>query len=184
MNNFVSGVILLIERPVRVGDWIEVGTAEGIVQRINVRSTEIETFDRQSVIVPNSELLTNHLTNYTHRNLTGRVRCPVGVAYDADPDQVMEILHEVARAHPQVLRYPLPLITFKGFGDSSLDFELRAFIRDVNRRLVVASDLNVAILKALRAAGIEIPYPQRDLHLRSGLPTSLQTEKSGAVNES
>lgn len=182
VNNFVSGVILLIERPVRVGDWIEVGGAQGVVQRINVRSTEIETFDRQSVIVPNSELLSNHLTNYTHRNLTGRVHCTVGVAYDADPEQVMEILRDIARAHPQVLRYPQPLVTFNGFGDSSLDFELRAFIRDVNWKLVVTSDLNVAILKALREAGIEIPYPQRDLHLRSGLPAMAPIKGTGEGN--
>ncbi len=172
VNNFVSGLILLIERPIRVGDWIIVGAAQGYVRRINVRSTEIETFDRAAVIVPNSDLIASQVTNLTHRNLTGRVFVQIGVSYGSDPDRVLEILRAACAEHPRVLRYPEPLITFARFGESALEFEVRAYIRDVNYVLVATSDLNLDILKRLRAAGVEIPFPQRDVHVRSVPPSS------------
>jgi small-conductance mechanosensitive channel len=167
VNNFVSGLILLIERPVKVGDWIKVGDAEGFVRRIQVRATEIETFNRASVIVPNSELISGTVVNLTHRDTIGRVEIQVGVAYGSDTAKVRDILLARAAAHPEVLSVPKPLVFFMAFGESSLDFELRAFIRNVDRRLGVASELRFAIDEAFRDAGIEIPFPQRDLHVRT-----------------
>ena len=166
VNNFVSGLILLVERPVKVGDWIVVKDREGIVRRISVRATEIETFDRASLIIPNSELVTGSVVNWTHRNSVGRLTIRVGVAYNADPERVLAILREVAARHPDVLEHPAAIVTFENFGDSSLDFVLRVFLGDVMQSLRVQTELRVEILKAFRQAGIEIPYPQSDVHLR------------------
>jgi len=165
-NNFVSGIILLVERPIKVGDWIVVNGQEGIVRRINVRATEIETFDRSSIIVPNSVLITGSVTNWTHRNPIGRLVIRVGVSYKADPELVLDILKRVADQSPSLLREPAPSAVFENFGDSALMFSLRAFVPDVTRRLSIESDLRIAIARAFRDAGIEIPYPQHDIHLR------------------
>jgi small-conductance mechanosensitive channel len=165
VNNFVSGLILLVERPVRVGDWVVIGSNEGYVRRINVRATEIETFQRASVIVPNSELLSSALVNWTHTDTVGRVDVRIGVAYGSDTTKVREILFACAENHPEVIAWPRPLVLFIDFGASSLDFELRAHVRDVGKRLTVGSDLRFAIDKAFREAGIEIPFPQQVVHL-------------------
>lgn len=165
-NNFVSGIILLIERPIKVGDWIVVNGQEGFVRRINVRATEIETFDRSSLIIPNSELITGTVMNWTHRNLIGRLIVSVRVSYKADPEQVMKILADVVDRSPSLLREPAPLIVFEDFGESAMMFSVRAFVPDVMRRLTVQSELRLAIAKAFRDAGIEIPYRQHDIHLR------------------
>ncbi|MEJ2673715.1 MAG: mechanosensitive ion channel [Acidihalobacter sp.] len=169
VNNFVSGLILLFERPIRTGDWIVVGSVEGFVRRISIRSTQIQTFDRADVIVPNSELISNSVTNWMLRDTFGRVRVPIGVAYGTDTQQVKEILLRVAREHPLVIQdssaIPNPHVLFLSFGDSSLNFELRAYIRDVGERLSVHSDLNFAIDAAFREVGIQIPFPQRDIHI-------------------
>ena len=171
VNNFVSGIILLFERPIRTGDWIVVGSTEGYVRKISIRSTQIETFDRADVIVPNSELISNQVTNWMLRDPWGRVIVPVGVAYGSDVEKVREVLLHAAREHPLVIgdgtRVGAPRVLFRGFGDSALNFELRFFIRIVDQRLATVSDLNFAIEKGLREANIEIPFPQRDLHLRS-----------------
>jgi potassium efflux system protein len=170
VNNFVSGLILLFERPVKTGDWIIVGTTEGYVRRISIRSTQIQTFDRADVIVPNSELISTQVTNWMLRDKSGRVTVAVGVAYGSDTKRVKEVLLEVARNHPQVVvdsgRLPQPTVLFRRFGDSSLDFELRCFIHNIDNRLTVISDLNFAIDQAFRDEGIEIPFPQRDLHIK------------------
>ena len=177
VNNFVSGLILLVERPIRTGDWIVVGSTEGYVKKISIRSTQIQTFDRADVIVPNSELISGQVTNWMLSDPWGRVRVPVGVAYGSDTAKVMQILVEVANKHPQVMNnypgVPDPRALFLGFGDSSLDFELRCVIRDVDRRLQTKSDLNLAIDAAFREAGIEIPFPQRDLHFRNAPPSGV-----------
>lgn len=167
VNNFVSGIILLIERPVKAGDWIEVGGVHGYVQKVNVRSTEIETFDRSSYILPNSDLISGPVTNYTLSDKVGRVIVPVHVSFDADSRLVEKILLEVGRAHPMVLRNPAPVAHFMKFGDSALEFDLRVMIRNVNWIFVVRSELNHEVLKRLKEAGIAIPYPQRDLHMRT-----------------
>jgi potassium efflux system protein len=171
VNNFISGIILLFERPIRTGDWIVVGNTEGYVRKISIRSTQIETFDRADVIVPNSEFISNQVTNWMLRDPWGRVIVPIGVAYGSDVELVRDLLLQVAKEHPLVIadstRVSPPKVMFRGFGDSALNFELRCFIRNVDQRLATLSDLNFAIEKTLREANIQIPFPQRDLHLRS-----------------
>ncbi len=175
VNNFVSGLILLVERPVKVGDWVIVGSYEGTVKRISVRATEIETFDRQSVIIPNSELISSAVGNWTHKDRLCRVIIDIGVAYGSDTTRVREVLLQCASENPHVLKQPPPYVVFRNFGDSSLDFQLRCFLSDVDHFLRVPSDLRFAIDEAFREAGIEIPFPQRDLHVKSvgNLPESL-----------
>lgn len=168
VSNFVSGLILLAERPFKVGDWVVTGSTEGFVKKISVRATEIETFSRQSIIVPNSELINAPVGNWNHRNSLGRVDVPVGVSYDADPRKVIEILGEITRGHELVLNYPEPAVHFVGFGDSSLDFEIKAHIADVLNGLSVRTELRLRIFERLREEGIEIPFPQRDLNIKFG----------------
>ncbi|MEM8798813.1 MAG: DUF3772 domain-containing protein [Pseudomonadota bacterium] len=166
VNNFVSGLILLFERPIRIGDWVVTTSGEGLVKGISVRSTEIETFDRSSIILPNSELISSPVTNWTLNDRHGRIIIPVGVSYESDVDLVKEILMEVAEKHPLTLRRPAPLVLFQDFGASSLDFEVRVHLRDITSGLVARSDLRFEMLRALRDADVEIPFPQRDLNIR------------------
>ena len=170
VNNFVSGIILLVERPIKIGDWIAVGDHEGSVKKISVRSTEIETIYRQMVIIPNADLITNAVTNSMLADRTCRLDIPVGVSYGTDVKVLRATLLEVASSHRAVLKRPAPVVHFAGFGDSSLDFELRVYLQDVGKRITTASELRYAMLSALNKAAIEIPFPQRDVHLKGGGP--------------
>jgi small-conductance mechanosensitive channel len=180
VSNFVSGLILLAERPIRVGDSIVVKGEEGWVRRVRVRATEIETFDRASVIIPNSEFITGVVKNWTRANTLGRIVIKVGVAYDSDPVQVRDILLDIARTHPQIVQSPPPGAFLLGFGDSALEFELQSVVADVEKGLSVRSDLNYAIIKRFREAGIEIPYPHRELRWRPEQPDKHKTEAFGS----
>jgi len=165
VNNFVSGLILLFERPVQTGDTIEVGALTGEVQRIGIRSSTVRTAEGADVIVPNASLISERVVNWTFSDRQRRVDVNVGVAYDADPEKVIALLVGVGRAHPEVLSIPEPIALFLGFGDSSLDFSLRVWTRfEIHPR--VKSELGMALRTALAQAGIEIPYPQRDMNLK------------------
>jgi small-conductance mechanosensitive channel len=167
VNNFASGLILLFERPIKVGDTIELGTEMGVVRHLGLRSTIIKTFDNAEIVVPNSDLITAQVTNWTLAERRARVKLPVGVAYGSDIPTVLEILLRVAGEHPMILTTPPPRALFLAFGASSLDFELRVWIADFNNRRQVQSELNQEINSEFADAGIEIPFPQADLHIRT-----------------
>lgn len=165
VNNFVSGIILLFERPIKVGDWVIINGEEGRVKQINIRATEVETFRKTSLIIPNANLLSTTVTNLTHSDNYARMHIPVGVSYSSDPHLVTEILLDCARKHKKVLKNPEPYVVFKDFGESSLDFELRCYTRDIWSGWSIPSDLRYEILHRFDEAGIEIPFPQRSLHI-------------------
>jgi small-conductance mechanosensitive channel len=167
VNNFVSGVILLFERPIRIGDRVQVADLLGVVTKIGIRASHVRTFDGSEVVVPNGDFVSARLVNWTLSDQRRRIIVPIGVAYGTDPERVLEILEGVARSEPDVLEDPPPELLFRGFGDSSLDFELRAWTDSARGWLPVQSDLAVGINRALREAGIQIPFPQRDLHVRN-----------------
>jgi small-conductance mechanosensitive channel len=169
-QNFVSGLILLLERPVKKGDFVEVGDVRGTVRDIRARATVVTTLDNVDIIVPNGQFITEAVTNETYGDKRVRVRVTVGVAYGSDTARVRDTLLRIAEARPDVLPEPPPQVLFKDFGESSLDFELLTWLSDPRDENAVASEMRFAIDQAFRAEGIEIPFPQRDLHLRSGLP--------------
>jgi potassium efflux system protein len=171
--NFISGLIILFERPIRVGDTVTVGDVSGTVTKIQIRATWITAFDRKELIVPNKQFVTGQLINWTLSDAVLRAEIPIGIAYGSDTDLAIEVLQRVARESNRVLLDPPPQALFLGFGDSALSFELRFFVRTVAQMLPARHELHMSIDKAFREAGIEIAFPQRDLHLRS-----LPAEKS------
>ncbi|MFT3972976.1 MAG: DUF3772 domain-containing protein [Amaricoccus sp.] len=180
VSNFVSGIILLVERPVKEGDWIEVGGYSGYVRGINVRSTEVETFDRASVILPNSSLIGGAVLNRTHKSMAGRLQVPVSVTYEANPKDVERILLEIADTHPLVLQEPAPRVLFMDFGADSMNFELRCWLRDVNFQLSAKSDMNFEIFEAFRKAGIRINAYGRDLPPVPPVPEHIEAPQADA----
>lgn len=167
IENFTSGILLLVERPVREGDWIEVGEHQGIVKKIAVRSTHIETFDRHQIIIPNSQLITEAVKNRSLAGGAARIIVPVGVGYGTDLDGAKAALLDIAASHQEVLADPAPGVAMDGFGDSAINLKLLAFVGDVNRGGPVQSDLLMMIAREFAAKGIEIPFPQRDLNIRT-----------------
>jgi small-conductance mechanosensitive channel len=166
-NNFVSGIVIGFERPIQPGDFVQVGAFTGTVRRIGARSTEIRTLDRVSILVPNSRFLEHEVVNWSHGDPTTRLHVPVGVAYGSDIRRVRAALLDAARDHREILRDPRPRVEFRGFGESALDFELLAWTRDPQAQHRLTSDLNYRVEANLRRHGVQVPFPQRDLHLRS-----------------
>jgi small-conductance mechanosensitive channel len=166
-NNLVSGLLLNLERPIRPGDFVAVGAFTGTVERVGARSTRIRTLDRVTILVPNSRLLETEVVNWSHGDPLSRVHVPVGVSYGSNLALVRRALIEAATDHPSVVRDPRPQVQFRGFGDSSLDVELLVWTLDPQNQPVLVSDLNFRIAERFAAHGIQVPFPQRDLHLRS-----------------
>ena len=181
VNNFVSGIIILFERPIKVGDWVSINGEEGRVKQINIRATEVETFRKTSLIIPNANLLSTTVTNLTHSDNSSRMSINVGVAYGSDTRRVAEILLECAENHKRVLKKPAPSVIFKDFGPSSLDFELRCYTSDIWTGWIIPSDLRFEIDRRFREEGIEIPFPQQtitlgDADIKKALLKKLQGE--------
>ena len=165
VNNFVSGLILLFERPIHVGDTVEVGSLQGTVRRIGIQSERDTHGAGADIIVPNSQLVTDKVTNWTLSDKLRRVDLPVGVNYGANPKKVIELLEQVARAHTDVLREPAPRALFMGYGDSSINFELRVWPSHFNQAAQIKSDLAASVYDAVNAAGMSFPFPQREVRL-------------------
>jgi potassium efflux system protein len=165
VNNFVSGLILLFERPIHVGDAVEVGNLQARVQRIGIRASVVRTLQGAEIIVPNSQLVSEQVTNWTLSDQLRRIDLPVGVNYSADPQKVIEVLEAAVTAHPRVLKNPPPKALFVEYGNSSINFELRAWTDDFDGWYQVRSELAIAIFDAVHAAGMSFPFPQREVRL-------------------
>jgi small-conductance mechanosensitive channel len=172
-SNFVAGLVLLFERPIKIGDRITVGEVEGDVEEISMRATRVRTLNNISIIVPNSQFVSSNIVNWSYGDLRVRIDIDVGVSYGSDLDVVLASLKEVALEHPAVLKDPAPDVLLREFGDSSWNMRLRAWIDNPQGHHVIRSEINCAIVRKFREKGVEIPFPQRDLHLRSPLPVPL-----------
>ncbi len=169
-SNFVSGIILLLERPIKIGDRVMVGDTEGDVLDINIRSTTISSLNNVSIIVPNSDFISSKVINWSHGDPKVRITIDVGVSYDSDLDLVLRTLREVADEHPNVLKRPEPDVLFLSFGDSAWNLRLRVWLPNPKNHHKIRSELNIAIVRKFRERNIEIPFPQQDLHVRSSVP--------------
>ncbi len=175
-SNFIAGLILLFERPIKVGDRVTVGDTEGDVLDIHIRSTTIQSLNNISIIVPNSDFISNSVINWSHGDKKIRIDLNVGVSYDSDLDTVIRAMKEVAFENKEILNSPDPEVHLKNFGDSSWDMQLRFWIDEPKRYYYVRSDVNCSIVRKFRENNIEIPYPQRDLHLRSAVKMDVGRE--------
>lgn len=183
-SNFISGLIVLFERPISVGDRVSVNNIEGDIQEINIRSTKVKTLDNISIIVPNSEFVSKDVINFSHGDTTYRLSIDVGVSYSSDLDKVLKALNEVAEESDDVLKHPVHDVHLRSFGDSSWDMKLLVWIPDVKKRYQVQNELNQAIVRKFAEYNIEIPFPQRDLHVRSGLHNGKKDADHGSEDSS
>jgi len=175
--NFISGIILLFEQPIRVGDVVTVENTTGTVSRIRIRATTIINWERQELVIPNKSFITGTLINWTLSDTVNRVIITVGVGYGSDTKQAMEIMRQIAIEHPDILDDPAPRITFELFGDNSLNLLMRGYLNDIDKRLTVITELHQEILERFREAGIEIAFPQRDVHLDTSRPLEFVLRK-------
>lgn len=171
-SNFISGLIIMFERPISVGDRVEVNGIEGDITEINIRSTKIRTLNNFSIIVPNSQFVENNVINFSHGNPSFRLDIEVGVSYSSDLDTVLKALDEIAKEHPKVMRNPKHQVHLTEFGDSAWNMQLRMWVTDVKDKYILRNEINQAIVRKFNDLDIEIPFPQQDLHLRSGFPVS------------
>lgn len=178
VSNLAAGMTILWERPIKIGDWVVINGQEGIVKEINMRSTELETWDKSTIIIPNSDILSKSLTNYTYSGRLGRVVIKVGVDYSSDVDLVKKTLVEIAASNPNVLQNPAPSVAFNDLGDSSLDFTLYCFTANVFNRAAISNDLREKIVKRFREFKIDIPYPKRTLYLEPGDAQASESEQN------
>ena len=177
-SNFIAGLMLLFEQHIQVGDRITVGDTEGDVTEINIRSTTIRSLNNIAIVVPNSEFISSTVTNWSHGDPKTRLEIDVGVSYNSDLETVIQCLEEAAKEHPQVLRHPRPEVLHLGFGDSSWNMRLWAWVDSPQGRRRVQSDIHCAIIKKFRTHNVEIPFPQRDLHVRTPLPLPFTAQPS------
>jgi potassium efflux system protein len=177
--NFFSGLIILFERPIRIGDTVTIGDVSGTVARIRIRSTTITDWDNKELVIPNQNLVVEPLINWTLSDQVTRITFNVGIAYGSEIERAHRLMSDTVAAHPLVLPEPSPTVLFTGFGDSALEFQVRAFVKEQAQRLQVIHELHMDLAKALAQGGIEIPFPQRDLHLRSVPPELTPKPPSG-----
>jgi len=182
VGNFVSGLILMFERPIQIGDTVEVGTLTGSVKRIGIRASVVRTFSGAEVIVPNNDLVSAQVINWTLSDQNRRLELYVGVKYGSDPQQVIDVLMGVIEGNQRLMAEPEPYVLFLGFGESSLDFELRAWTNDP-LWWILGGEIKIQMYEALQANGIEIPYPQRDLHLRTVDESAAEVLKKGRTDD-
>lgn len=175
--NFISGLIVMFERPITIGDRVEVGGVEGDVIEINIRSTKIRTLNNISIIVPNTEFVSNNVINYSHGDTSFRLDINVGVSYSSDLNTVLKALNDVADEHPKIMKNPPHQVHLTEFGDSSWDMQLRVWVPNVKERYILRNELHQAIVRKFAEMNIEIPFPQRDLHVRSGVPVPVDTNR-------
>ena len=166
INNFVSGIIILFERPIKEGDWVVINGQEGIVKSIRIRATLLETFDNSNVLIPNADILSGNVINWTHADMNGRVVVPVSVSYDTNLEQARDILMALAAEEPRLLKNPAPYVWVLNFGDNGIDMELRGVTDNVMNKGSIKSDLMFRVFRAFADNHIEIPFPQRVVHLK------------------
>lgn len=167
VNNFISGILILFEQPIKKDDFVEVDGVLGIIDEISIRSTTIKTLNDITIIMPNSKFITEKVVNWTHRENTARISVKVGIAYSSDIELVQKLLIEIAKKEPMVLKNPEPFVSFNEFGDSSLNFELFVWINKPTSHRIIKSNLNFAIYQTFKNNNVEIPFPQRDIHIKT-----------------